>query len=145
MNRIAAARIRLTRVEGVPAVLAAAYDAFEDILLVVRHHEERAGTEFPAFVLAALDAASGRDWIGDAPSLPPLPVRPHPAAGAPDLLDGSSWAQVALEVAGLAQLLAEVLAAAAVRAGNPQDRACCQQAATFAGRVRDMLGGAPQP
>ena len=144
MNRIAAARIRLTSAEGVPAVLAAAYDAFEDILLVVRHHEERAGTEFPAFVLAALDAASGRDWLGDAPSLPPV-ARPHPAAGESDLLDGSSWAQVAFEVAGLAQVLADVLAAAAVRAGDPQDRACCQQAATFAGRVRDMLGGAPQP
>ena len=48
MNKIAAAHARLDRAGDLPAVLDAAYDAFEDMLLVIRCHrseERRVGKE----------------------------------------------------------------------------------------------------
>lgn len=144
MNRIATARARLNAAIGLPAVLDAAYDAFEDILSVLRHHEERAGHAFPAFVLAAGAAANGRDWAGDAPSLPPATATSVPA-GAGDLLSDRDWAGVATEVAALSQLLAVRLTEAAGNAISEADQAACQQAARHAARICELLAGASQP
>ena len=63
MNCIAHATVRLTRAEGLAEVLDAAYDAFEDILAVLRRHQQADEGSFAAFVFAACPAA-------EAPGLP---------------------------------------------------------------------------
>ncbi len=67
MNRITATRARLDRAIGLPSLLDVAYDAFEDILAIVRCHQERAEGSFAAFVLSAAAAGNGRDWLASAP------------------------------------------------------------------------------
>ncbi len=140
MNRITAARTCLEAVGTLPATLDAAYDAFESILAVLRHHQERAGHGFPAFVLAADAAACGRDCIAEAPSLPPA-TAPH--ALAVDLLDASGWARVAAEVAALSHALVNSLLTAAGTA-DPSDEAACRHAVSHAARIWSLLAGASQ-
>lgn len=139
MNLITAARARLETADGLPATLDAAYDAFESILAVLRHHQERAGHGFPAFVLAAGAAASGRDRIAGAPSLPP----PAAPASAGDLLDACGWAHVAAEVAALGQALVNSLLIAAGTA-SAADQAACRHAVAQAARIWSLLAGASQ-
>lgn len=139
MSRITTARIRLEAAAGLAATLDAAYDAFASILAVLRHHQERSGPAFPAFVLAAAAAANGRDWIAEAVSLPPsaAPHRPHgdlPAAG--------DWVHAAAEIAALSRVLAELLEAAAAGAADPRDQAACRHSLTYAARITSLLGGA---
>ena len=73
---------RLQHAAGLPAILDAAYDAFEDMLPAIRAHEDPAGGLFAAFMMAAASAADGRDAIGFAPSLPPGHSQDRPAADA---------------------------------------------------------------
>src|SRR5262245_2763465 len=95
-----AAHARLRRATTVAAVLYAAYDAFENILAVLRHHQERHEGAFPAFVLSAAAAGNGRDCIAEAPSLPARGSRRCPSRGA-DLLASNSVVDVAAALAGL--------------------------------------------
>ena len=74
MNRITAARARIDQAGDLPGLLGAAYGAFEDMLAVIRHHEERDEGSFAAFVIAACAAANGRDCDSRAPR----PCRPRP-------------------------------------------------------------------
>ena len=75
MNRIIRASERLTAAIDLPGVLDSAYDAFEDVLAVLRHHQEDDEAAFAAFMFAACAAANGRDWIAWAPALPPASRR----------------------------------------------------------------------
>lgn len=138
MNRITTARIRLDAAAGLPATLDAAYDAFESILAVLRHHQENAGHAFPAFVLAAAAAANGRDQVAGAPALSP-PAAPPGAAG--DVPGPSGWAHAAAEAAALSHELVSRLLAAAGTAGA-RDQAACQHAAARAARIWSLLAGA---
>jgi hypothetical protein len=54
---------------GLAAILDAAHDAFEDMLQVLRAHEDPAGGVFLPVMVAAATAADGRDAIMFAPSL----------------------------------------------------------------------------
>lgn len=141
MNRLAVARSRLDGVAGLPAVLDVAWDAFEAILAVLRHHTEDAGHAFAAFVFAAGAAADGRDWILHAPSLPPA-AGAGAASGSEDVLAGQGWEHAAVVAAGVSEDLARRLAAAAVVAADPRDRASCAGAARCAERICELLGGA---
>lgn len=144
MDRISAASARLESASTLPAVLDAAYDAFEGILAVLRHHQEHAGGAFPSFVIAAAAAGNGRDDIADAPSLPPAAAPASPAAAA-GLMAGASITEVALTIGGLSQALAARLTAAASSAPGPADRASCQHAAHQAARITSLLAWARQP
>ena len=137
MNTITAARTCLEAADSLPATLDAAYDAFETILAVLRRHQERAGHGFPAFVLAAGAAASGRDHIGAAPSLPP--AAGPPAAG--DLPGAPTWAQAAAEAAALSHALVNSLLIAAGTAGAA-DQAACRHAVAQAARIWSLLARA---
>jgi hypothetical protein len=64
MTLIPRTQQRLRHAAGLPAILAAGYDAFEDMLLAVRAHEDPAGGLFAAFMMAAAAAADGRDALG---------------------------------------------------------------------------------
>jgi hypothetical protein len=141
MDRLTRARRQLGAAAGLPAVLDAAYETFEAMLAVIRRHQDDDEYTFPAFVLSGNAAANGRDWIGEAPSIPPPARGSAPGEG---LLDDSGVVDVALAVAALAQVLAARLAAAALRAADPQDRASCEHGAAHAGEIRDLLGGASE-
>src|SRR5258708_21849809 len=145
MNRITATRARLDHADDLPGVLDAAYDAFQDILAVLRHHQEHVGHAFPAFVLAAGAAATGRDWIARAPSLPRAATRPAAPVSSEDLLSDLHWVDVALHVARASRILASRLIASADGAAQPGDRASCEGAAGYAARIDERLGGARQP
>ena len=47
MDRVAALRTRLEQARDLPAILDAAYDAFEGMLLVIHGQEDRAGGGLP--------------------------------------------------------------------------------------------------
>ena len=55
---------------NLPALLGAAYRAFEWALQALRGAEDQAGALLPAFVLAAAAAADGRDAVAAAGSFP---------------------------------------------------------------------------
>ena len=110
MDQIESARVRLEQATGLPAVLDAAYDAFEEMLSALEEQEDRGGAAFAAFVMSATAAANGRDALAAAPSLPPAPSGDLAAAAA-----GSSRG-LAMEDA------AAVLARAQPAAVQPADR-----------------------
>ena len=79
MTSLHRARARLEHAVGLTAVMDAAYDAFENLLAVIREHEDPANGLFAAFMFAAASAANGRDAILFAPSLPPSRNADRPA------------------------------------------------------------------
>jgi hypothetical protein len=144
MDRIAVARARLEAADDLPAILDAAYEAFEDMLTVIEDHQHPYGGAFVAFVMSAPAAANGRDAVAGAPSLPPgrTAGRDFPGAGpAP----GVSGSRAAAAVAGLSLLLVARLDAAAGLCGSVADRTACSLAARHAASVCSLLGGAPRP
>lgn len=140
MNPITAAHVRLDHAADLPALLDAAYDAFEAIRITLRHHQERAGSAFPAFVLAASAAADGRDWIADSASLPAPVSRPGGATADPGA-DGD-WGSAAAEVTALGDAIASRLSTASADAAAGRDRTACLQAARHAARIGSLLCGA---
>jgi hypothetical protein len=148
MHSITQARVRIAAARGMPEVLSASYQAFEQLLATIREHEEQAGGLFAAFVLAAASAADGRDALISAPSLPwPLPAALAPsAAGVGDAVGPASDPariasidDVADALADLSQLMAATLADAASHALDPSDQAACTQAAQCAGVMWSLL------
>jgi hypothetical protein len=122
---------------GLPAVLDAACDAFEAILAVIGACEDISGADI-TFLLAATQAANGRDAVLFAPSLPPRALHhraPAERPGRPSAQDIKNAA------AGLSALLAARLAHTAATAAAHADRAACQDAARYATRIRDLLAG----
>jgi len=130
---------QLARASGLPELLDAAYDAFEDMLTVIRRHDEPDGEWFIPMVVAAASAANGRDAVGWAPSLPSRRLRPEQSeghAGHPVTAQAAAaW------LAGLGEILAGRLAAAAPSAARPGDRAACRDAARYARDVHVLMGG----
>jgi hypothetical protein len=143
MNRITAAHARISQARDLPDLLSAAFDAFEDMLVVIRHHEERDDRSFAAFVIAACAAADGRDCLAPAPSL--LALGPVPNSGTDGLLAELTVAQVARTVAGLGALLAARLTSAAAAASHPADQAACTSAARQATQIWTLFFRAREP
>jgi hypothetical protein len=129
---------RLERATALTAVLDAAYDAFEQMLLAIRAHENPASGLFAAFVMTAASAADGRDAVAFAPSLPPRPDT-QPPAGCNGERTGESAEAVAECVAALSRLLAVRLAQARASAPDPGDRAACADAAWCAEYIYSLL------
>lgn len=140
MDRIAAASIRLEHAGDVPAILAAAYDAFEDMLPVLHDQQDPAGGAFTAFVMAAALAANGRDAVLHASSLPPA---------APSRNIGEARALTALEasraLARLGRLLDRKLTQAAECALNPRDQRASLHGARQARQLASLLTAAAGP
>jgi hypothetical protein len=117
------------RAENLPAVLAAAYGAFECALQALRGAEDHAGPLLPAFVLAAAAAADGRDAVAAAGSFP------GPGAPLAGNVRSAAAAEVADQVAGLSRALVTRLREAAAGGGGP----ACAAAAACAGRMHELL------
>lgn len=154
MDRVAVARERLEQASGLPDVLGAAYDAFEAMLSVIEDLQDPGGGAFAAFMMSGASAASGRDAVAAAPSLPPpSPVSAGPLetaspADARRPVPGPLSADVtsrgaAVVLARLGQLLAGRLADARAIATDAGDRVACAQALRYAADICSLLGGAP--
>jgi len=141
VNRIVSAENRLREASDLPAVLDAAYNAFEDMLTVFGAYEDPAYGTFAAFVMSAASAADGRDAILFAPSLPPHRLGGPPAPEG-DAQPGDSAYQAARALAGLTRLLAARLAQAAGSAPDARDRAACAGAWRDACYIHVLLTGA---
>jgi hypothetical protein len=139
MTCLAAARDRVQEAEGLPAILDAAYTAFEGMLTVIEDHQDPDDAMFISFVMAAPCAASGRDAVLFAPSLPPVPLRVTSKQTEPQRSEVTS----ARQLAELCELLASRLAEAAGAATQRRDQTACCQAADCARELRDFVGSVP--
>jgi hypothetical protein len=140
MRRLTAAGDQLRRADGLPVVLDAACGAFEDILASIGAYEDTTTGIATAivFLLAATQAANGRDAVLFAPSLPPRSLRPRPATEPAEQADTGD---ITTAVADLSWLLASRLAATAAIAVAAADRAACHDAARCARQVSHLLTG----
>jgi hypothetical protein len=140
MRLLTAAGDQLRRADGLPAALDAACDAFEDILAIIGAYEATTTSTATAivFLLAATQAANGRDAVLFAPSLPPRSLCPRPATGPPQRETADD---ITAGVADLSLLLASRLAGTAAIAVAAADRAACHDAARHARQVCDLLTG----
>jgi hypothetical protein len=114
--------------EDLPALLGAAYFGFECALHALRGAEDHAWPLLPTLVLAAAEAADGRDALAAAGSF----------SGSGAVLGGvTSLAaiDVADQVAGLSLALFTRLRDAAAAGGGP----ACAAAAARAGRMHELL------
>ena len=123
MTRLETARDHLEQAEGPAEVLDAAHDAFDDMLAVIRAHEDPDDGLFVPLVMAAASAADGRNALAFAPSLPPHRLHP-PAAGEESSGPGPAR-EIAGQLAALRELLATRLTEAAGTAPDPADRPAC--------------------
>jgi hypothetical protein len=87
------------RAADLPALLAAAYRAFDHALQALRGAEDNAGPLLPAFVLAAAAAADGRDAVAAATSFAvpgPTPMETMTSPAAADVADQVARLSLAL-------------------------------------------------
>jgi hypothetical protein len=135
MPEIDRMRARLETAGELTGLLCAAWDAFSLLLAACWDCEERAGELFAAFAFASAAAAQGRLVIASAPSRPdgPATQASDVSCAEPDLDKAADG------LAGLAGVLGERLLAAARHAGDPGDRAACQDAAAQAAQIYELL------
>lgn len=141
MNDLSRALERLAAADAA-AVLDSACEVFEELLTVLRRHQEDKVSAFPAFVLAACAAANGRDATGGAWT--PLPNAAKQDA-ADDLMNGATIAEIAVVIADASDAVAARLTACALSAADEVVRACCEGAAAEAATIRTLMGGASLP
>jgi len=116
MNELNQFAAPLREAGELPDVLAAAYAAFDGMLLAIRGREDPATGMFAALVMSAASAADGRDAVARAPSLVAGLGRAVIVREAGEREPGSR--QLAVALLELAGLLAGKLAAA----GQPARR-----------------------
>jgi hypothetical protein len=136
MDWIDSVRARLEHAGELPAVLDAAYDAFEDMLGAIEVQQDPSGGAFAAFVMAGAAAANGRNAAAPSGDLA------RTAAGSPGGLSAEAAATV---LAAVSQLLARRLAQASDLSADLGDRIACAQAARHAASICSLLGGTPEP
>jgi hypothetical protein len=144
MDQIESARVRLEQATGLPAVLDAAYDAFEQMLPALEEQQDRGGGTFAAFVMSGTAAANGRNALAAAPSLPPASSGDL-AAGTAGPSNGQAAQDAAAALAQLGQLLSTRLADASDLSADPGDKVACAQAARHAASICSLLGRTPEP
>ena len=138
MRRLTAAGDRFGQARDLASVLDAACDAFEEILAVIGDYEDASDALVVPLLLAATQAANGRDAVLFAPSLPAR--RLHQLRLGEELERGSAQ-DVTAAVTGLCQLLASGLAHTAATAAAAADRAACRDAARHAQQICALLTG----
>jgi hypothetical protein len=117
------------RAGDLPALLGAAYLGFQCALQALRGAEDHAGPLLPALVLAAAEAADGRDAVAAAGSFP------GPGAARAGGMTSLAAIDVADQVAGLSLALFTRLRDAAAAGGG----SACAAAAARAGRMHELL------
>jgi hypothetical protein len=135
MPEIDRMRGRLETAGELTGLLSAAWEAFSLLLAACCDCEERAAELSAAFAFASAAAAQGRLVIASAPSLPAGPGSPASYCGCA----GADLEKTADGLAGLAGVLSARLSAAARLAHGPGDRMACQDAATQAAQIYELL------
>ena len=135
MNQIEQVQQDLHAADGVPAVLSASWEAFELVQAVAAACADQAADMYPAFTFARGSAATGRNAIAFAPSMPAGYAEP-PAVTAPAAGDVY---EVADAVARLASALGARLREAAGLAADAGDQAACEDAALEAEQISALL------
>jgi hypothetical protein len=144
MRHLTAAADHLSQAQGLPGLLDAACDAFEAILTAIGGYEDTTATATATtalsvpHLLAATQAANGRDAVLFAPSLPPR-ARHSPPQASQEQERGSA-AGISAVVADLSRLTATRLTRAATLAAAA-DRAACHNAAHYARQIHHLLTG----
>jgi hypothetical protein len=144
MNQIESACVRLEQATALPAVLDAAYEAFEEMIWALEEEEDRGGGAFAAFVMSGTAAANGRDALAAAPSLPLAPSGDLVAVTA-GRSSGLATEDAAAILARLGQMLSSRLAAASDLSADAGDKVACAQAARHAATICSLLGRTPEP
>jgi hypothetical protein len=139
MRRLTAAGDRFGQARDLTQVLDAACEAFEEILAIIGDYEDASDALVVPLVLAATQAANGRDAILFAPSLPAR--RLHQVERVGEELERGSAQDLISAVTGLCQLLASGLVHAAAAVADGADRTACQDAARHAQAVHSLLTG----
>jgi hypothetical protein len=137
MRRLTAAGDRFGQAHGLASVLDAACDAFEEILAVIGDCEDASDALVVPLLLAATQAANGRDAVLFASSLPAR--RLHQMERVGEELERGSAQDITSAAAGLCQLLASGLAHTAGTVTDAADRAACQDAARHAQQICALL------
>ena len=136
MNQIKLAHQHLADADDVPAVLAASWELFELIAAIASASAVECPDDmYPAFTFASGAAVNGRNALAFAPSLPPLP---RGAAQDPPKPAGEVY-QTADALAGLASALSIRLRETAELATATADRSACENAASDADRITQLL------
>jgi hypothetical protein len=138
MRHLTAAADHLSQAQGLPGLLDAACDAFEAILTAIGNYEDTITALSVPHLLAATQAANGRDAVLFAPSLPPR-ARHSPPQASQEQERGSA-ASISAVVADLSRLTATRLTRAATLAAGA-DRAACHNAAHYARQIHHLLTG----
>jgi hypothetical protein len=136
MRRLITAAGRLRQARGLASMLDAACDVFEEILAAIGSYEESTDTLIVPFLLAATQAANGRDAVLFAPSLPPRALHPPQTAHGQQR---PTAGDISAAVASLSRLLAAQLISTGAAAANAADRAACHDAAGHARQIHDLL------
>jgi hypothetical protein len=144
MDQIESARVRLEQAAGLPAVLDAAYEAFEEMIWALEEQEDRGGGAFAAFVMSGTAAANGRDALAAAPSLP-LALSGDLAAVSAERSSRLAAEDAAAVLAQLSQLLSTRLTDASDLSADPGDKVACARAARHAASICSLLGRTPEP
>ena len=139
MRRLTAAGDRFGQARHLAPELDAACDAFEEILAVIGDCEDADDALVVPLLLAATQAADGRDAVLFAPSLPAR--RLHQPTGVGEELERGNAQDVIAAVTGLCQLLAFGLARTAAAVADGADRTACRDAARHARAVHALLTG----
>jgi len=143
MDQIESARARVEQANGLPAIIDAAYNAFEQMLAVITCQQDSGGGAFAAFVISGTAAANGRDALAAAPSLPVTSGELARMASQP--ASDLSAEDAAAVLADLSQLLFRRLTDASDHTVGHPDQVACVQAAGHAANVCSLLGGTPEP
>ena len=139
--RLAAARDHLQQAPDLAALLDAACDAFEQILTAIGEHEDLQGMDIP-LLLAATQPANGRDAVLFAPSLPPRPLHQPPTSAPAE--PPANPQDITTALVELSRLLATRLGHAASELPASGDRSACQDAASCAQQIHNLLAGKAQ-
>jgi hypothetical protein len=137
VTRTTDSRRSLRQARSTGEILDAAYGAFADMLAMIRRYEDGDGPFYAALAFAAAAAASGRDAILSAPSLPRRPLL-HERSPTVLSLGGEA---VASELALLSNALIARLTAAAVGANSDADHAACAEAVRYAREIHALVAG----
>jgi len=129
---------QLEAARSLTEILAACYDAFEEMLSAFDRYQRGPGPFYAALVMAGPAAAGGRNTVGMAPSLPPpeRDCRRPPEPG-----NEPTAQEVADAVAVIAAIVARKLRIAAAAATSAGDRSACVEAAQYADEVRGLMTG----
>lgn len=130
---------RIAGAGSLPELLDAAYDAFEEMLVVIRQHDDPRNDFFVPMVIAGASAGNGRDAVLFAPSLPPRPLHPGQQAG--DDQPPATAQAAASWLIVLCKTLMGRLAEAGQSAVDAGDRDACADAARYAREIHGLMGG----